>query len=92
MSVQFKYYKRVFRKNLQPIFAVLVAKRKHLHPESWEELVKSTLEKIHNNPVEYLGKDLPHDSLMMDILGEIQVEFFKEMKSFYNQKLEKKEV
>ncbi|MBT1685921.1 hypothetical protein [Dawidia soli] len=81
MSIVFKRYKRIFRRNLQPIFAVLVAKRDRISATSWEEEVKITLTRVGENPVEYLGEDLPQQSLLVTILEEIEYEFLKEMRS-----------
>lgn len=81
MSVLFKRYKRIFRRNLQPVFAVLVAKRDRVPPASWEEEVKNTLLRVGENPVEYLGEDLPQQPLLLTILEEIEYEFLKEMRS-----------
>lgn len=84
MSILFKRYKRIFRRNLQPVFAVLVAKRVHTAEVSWEEEVRHTLSRIGNNPVEYLGQDLPQEPLLHTILEEIEYEFLKEMRSARN--------
>lgn len=81
MSIVFKRYKRIFRRNLQPIFAVLVAKRDRISAASWEEEVKITLARVGENPVEYLGEDLPQQPLLLTILEEIEYEFLKEMRS-----------
>jgi hypothetical protein len=81
MSILFKRYKRIFRRNLQPVFAVLVAKRDGISADSWEEEVKHTLIRVGENPVEYLGQDLPQQSLLLTILEEIEYEFLKEMRS-----------
>jgi hypothetical protein len=84
MSILFKRYKRIFRRNLQPVFAVLVAKRVNTTAESWEEEVKHTLSRVGENPTEYLGQDLPQQSLLLTILEEIEYEFLKEMRSTRN--------
>lgn len=82
MSIQFKKYKRIFRRNLQPILAVLVARRHSMEFSSWTDMVSQTLDHAVNNPVEYLGDDLPDSSLMRDILDEIRDEFLKEISTF----------
>jgi hypothetical protein len=78
MSLAFKKYKRIFRRNLQPLFAVLVARRRSLDKTNWTRLVDETLQHVMANPVEYLGSDLPHEPLMRDVLDEIRDEFLKE--------------
>lgn len=82
MSVLFKKYKRIFRHNLQPVFAVLVAKKNQMDADEWVSWVHQTLAHVQKNPVEYLGEDLPDRSLQSDIMEEIQKEFFKEMHAF----------
>lgn len=84
MSILFKRYKRIFRRNLQPVFALLVAKRDSSSPVFWEEEVKRTLSRVGENPVEYLGEDLPQQSLLLTILEEIENEFLKEMRRARN--------
>lgn len=84
MSILFKRYKRIFRRNLQPVFAVLVAKRANIALTSWEEEVKHTLARIGENPTEYLGQDLPQQPLLLTILEEIEYEFLKEMRGTRN--------
>jgi hypothetical protein len=81
MSIVFKRYKRIFRRNLQPVFAVLVAKRDRISAALWEEEVKHILTRVGENPVEYLGGDLPQQPLLLTILEEIEYEFLKEMRS-----------
>lgn len=78
MSKSFKHYKRIFRNNLQPNLAVLLAKRNEMQEEEWEVYVRKTTERIRQNPIEFLGADLPSESLISDILDEIEKEFIKE--------------
>jgi hypothetical protein len=82
MSFQFKKYKRIFRRNLQPVFASVLARKRNMEFSSWKELVNETLQHVVNNPVEYLGDDLPDKSLLVDILEEIRDEFLKEITAF----------
>lgn len=79
MSSHFRRYKRIFRRHLQPVFALLVSRRKGMDISSWKALVRRTLKQVANNPVEYLGNDLPSARLITDILDEIQYEFFKDV-------------
>ncbi|HEX6889105.1 MAG TPA: hypothetical protein VF141_00375 [Chryseolinea sp.] len=78
MSFAFKKYKRIFRRNLQPLFAVLAARRRSMDNVTWTRLVDETLRHVMANPVEYLGRDLPHQQLIRDVLDEIRLEFIKE--------------
>jgi hypothetical protein len=78
MSFAFKKYKRIFRRNLQPIFAVLVVRRREVEMSAWKKLVDETLQHVIDNPIEYLGNDLPDNQLMLDILNEIRNDFLKE--------------
>ncbi len=82
MSIQFKKYKRIFRRNLQPLLAVLAARRRSTPTVAWMAMVNKTMRHIINNPVEYLGEDLPPRRLIVDILDEVQTEFIKEMAAF----------
>lgn len=79
MSIHFRKYKRKFRRHLQPVFAVLAAQRKQMHYSVWQEHVALTLSRIENNPIEYLGEDLPGPHLIKDVLAEIQSEFLKDI-------------
>jgi len=78
MGIAFKKYKRIFRRNLQPLFAVLVARRRSTDKKTWTLLVNETLQHVIDNPVEYVGSDLPHQQLIRDVLDEIRTEFLKE--------------
>ena len=78
MSFAFKKYKGIFRRNLQPIFAVLVARRRKMKAHAWKRLVDETMKHVHDNPTEYIGNDLPEKQLMVEILDEIHKEFLKE--------------
>ena len=78
MGIAFKKYKRIFRRNLQPLFAVLVARRRSMDKGAWTMLVNETLRHVIANPVEYVGSDLPHQQLTQDVLDEIRQEFLKE--------------
>jgi hypothetical protein len=78
MGIAFKKYKRIFRRNLQPLFAVLVARRRSMDTVTWETLVDETLRHVKDNPVEYVGTDLPNQQLIRDVLEEIRYEFIKE--------------
>ena len=82
MSILFKKYKRIFRRHLQPVFAVLVARRKTMSVEAWTTLVDGTLDHVAANPIEYLGDDLPAKPLLQDILQEVRTEFVREMAVF----------
>ena len=82
MSVQFKKYKSIFRRSLRPVLAVLVARRHAMSQASWEASVDETLRHVVNNPIEYLGSDLPDERLVTDVLGEIRLEFLREMTAF----------
>jgi hypothetical protein len=81
MGLLFKKYKTKFRYTLQPLFALLLYKRKQLQSPSWLELCQKTKQSILNNPLEFLGDDLPEKNLMEDIVEEIFVEFVKERAS-----------
>ena len=78
MGIAFKKYKRIFRRNLQPLFAVLVARRRSMDKKTWTMLVDETLRHVIDNPAEYVGSDLPHQQLIRDVLDEIRTEFLKE--------------
>jgi len=78
MGIAFKKYKRIFRRNLQPLFAVLVVRRRSMDKVTWTLLVNETLRHVIDNPVEYIGSDLPNPQLISDVLDEIRIEFLKE--------------
>ena len=78
MSIAFKKYKRIFRRNLQPLFAVLVARRRSMDKITWTKLVDETLQHVVDNPLEYIGNDLPNHQLTRDVIEEIRNEFLKE--------------
>lgn len=50
-----------------------------MHFSAWEDHVDHTLSCIENNPVEYLGEDLPGPRLLKDVLAEIRSEFLKDI-------------
>jgi len=84
MNEHFKEYKKVFRRSLRPMFGVLVARRGTMNTTLWEQSVEETLRHVANNPVEYLGANLPDKRIVADILHEIRNEFFKEMSTFHS--------
>jgi hypothetical protein len=81
MGLLFKKYKTKFRYTLQPLFALLLHKRKQMEGALWLDLCYKTKQSIMNNPFEFLGPDLPEKNLMEDILEEIFFEFIKERAS-----------
>ena len=82
MSVELKKYKSIFRRSLRPVLALLVARRHAMSLASWEATVDETLRHVVNNPVEYLGSDLPDESMVNNVLDEIRQEFLREMTAF----------
>jgi hypothetical protein len=82
VSITFTQYKRIFRNNLRPVFAMLQSKRNKLSDLEWELLVRKTIRDVNLNPVEYLGQDLPSNTLVADVLAEIEVEFLKDVRTF----------
>ena len=80
MGLLLKKYKTRFRYSLQPMFALLEAKEKTLRHDEWQSFVKKTQERILLNPIDYLGMDIPDESLLKDIIEEIFIEFFKDQK------------
>ena len=79
MGLLFKRYKTKFRYSLQPVFAMLVAKRRDLHDGEWKLVFEKMKVSITSNPEEYLGAELPDHLLLRDILDEIFFEFVKEI-------------
>jgi hypothetical protein len=93
MGLLFKRFKTKFRYALKPLFAMLVARKKDLSKKEWIEAVIKVRERMNGNPVEYLGTDLPDESLLRDVLDEIFQEFLKECayhESASSQQLEQK--
>ena len=45
---------------------------------AWTSLVEETLQHVVENPVEYVGSDLPHHQLFIDVIDEIRLDFLKE--------------
>ncbi len=64
------------------MLAVLAARRRSMTTAAWMAMVDRTVHHVINNPIEYLGEDLPHRQLIIDILDEVQTEFVKEMAAF----------
>lgn len=74
----FKYYKRRFRNALEPLFVMLIAKKKVLNKEEWQAMVNRTMHSILNNPTEFLGQNLPESpGQLRDILDDIFNQFLK---------------
>lgn len=82
MSVAFVRYKRKFRNDLRPVFAMLQARKNQMPDVEWQLMVKKTFHNVILNPIEYLGNDLPPKMLMSDVLAEIESEFLKEVRTF----------
>jgi hypothetical protein len=80
MGLQFKKYKTKFRYALKPVFVMLADREKEMNPEEWNIQTKKMHQHILDNPIEFLGTDLPDQSLINDILNEIFIEFLKDMK------------
>lgn len=64
------------------MFAILVATRQTMDAISWRARVDQMMHHVINNPLEYLGNDLPPAKLIEDILDEIRNEFLKQMMTF----------
>jgi hypothetical protein len=88
MGVLFKRYKTRFRYALKPLFAMLVARQRVLSRDEWIGLVKSTSNAVQNNPLEFLGTDLPDVDLLRDVLDDLFHEFMKE-RAFHASSAEK---
>lgn len=56
---------------------MLIAKKSELQGEKWKEYVSATRGRIINNPEEFLGRDLPNNSLLCDIVEDIFDQFIK---------------
>jgi hypothetical protein len=82
MSSMFIRYKRKFRNDLRPVFAMLQVKKNNMTDPEWELVVKRTFQNVNINPAEYLGNDLPGEGLTSDVLAEIEQEFLKEIRTF----------
>jgi hypothetical protein len=80
MGLLFKKYKTKFRYALKPVFGMLVAKKKVLREDEWSAATMRMKEQILSNPLDYLGSDLPDPDLQRDILDEIFLEFYKDIK------------
>jgi hypothetical protein len=78
----FTRHKRKFRNKLQPVFAMLKSKKSTMNDVDWELLVKKTIHGVNLNPTEYLGHDLPADTLVADVLAEIESEFLRDVRTF----------
>jgi hypothetical protein len=61
---------------------MLQAKKDNLPEVEWELLVKRTIHNVSLNPIEYLGHDLPANTLVADILSAIEDDFLKDVKTF----------
>jgi len=82
VSVIFVRYKRKFRNNLRPVLAMLQAKKGRMPDVEWVLLVKKTIHNAYLNPTEYLGPDLPTNTLIADVLSAIEDEFLKDVKTY----------
>lgn len=78
MGAIFKFYKRKFRNALEPVFVMLIDKKRQMQADEWSELIAHVTTRILKNPEEFLGADLPGHDLMCDILYEIFEQFIKE--------------
>ena len=79
MGLLFKKYKTKFRYALKPIFAMLTAKTEDMERDEWTEYVKRTHRRILQNPIDFLGTDLPNSSLLKDILDELFLDYGKDL-------------
>jgi hypothetical protein len=61
---------------------MLQAKKDHMSDVEWELLVKRTIHNVNLNPSEYLGNDLPANTLIADVLSAIEDEFLKDVRTF----------
>jgi hypothetical protein len=77
MGTTFKYYKRKFRNALQPLFVMLINKKKEMDLEAWSAYVKHTMTRVSENPTDFLGPDTPADPLTRNIVDDIFSEFLK---------------
>ena len=82
VSTAFARHKRKFRNKLQPVFAMLKSKKSMMSDMEWELLVRKTIHGVNLNPTEYLGQDLPGNTLIADVLAEIEGEFLRDVRTF----------
>lgn len=78
VGIMFKYYKGRFRRALQPVFVMLIDRKSKMDYDEWQNYVSYTLTRVLENPLEFLGEDMPSPSLTSDIVKEIFSEFMKE--------------
>lgn len=53
-------------------------RRKDMPNDQWMEFIEQTRNSVLSNPIEFLGDDLPDESLMRDVLDDIFDEYFRE--------------
>jgi hypothetical protein len=75
MGTEFKHYKRKFRNSLEPLFVMLQDKKRRMEKEEWLSFVNKTMHSVLNNPVEFLGTELPEEEMVKDLVQELFVQF-----------------
>lgn len=75
MDRETKHYKRIFKNALEPIIVMLRDRRSTMTILSWNKFVQQTRAHIIENPVEFIGDDLPNKNLLVEIVEIIFNEF-----------------
>jgi hypothetical protein len=72
---QRRYYKNLFEFNLQPFLSMLESRQAEMNPIDWHSSVSRTRSSICENPVQYLGTDLPSYETTRKLVEEIFSDF-----------------
>jgi hypothetical protein len=78
MDAAIRYHKRKFKNALEPMLVMLLNNRETMSDDSWVAHVQDIQTHVVNNPVEFLGRNLPPPATINEVVALIFNQFVSE--------------
>ncbi|HET6539559.1 MAG TPA: hypothetical protein VFG46_03690 [Chryseolinea sp.] len=78
MDATIRFYKRKFKNALEPMLVMLLNHKDTMSDDSWVTHVQDIQTHVMNNPVEFLGRNLPPATTVKEIVALIFKQFVRE--------------
>jgi len=78
MDATIRFYKRKFKNALEPMLVMLLNHKETMVEDSWITYVQDIQTHVTNNPVEFLGRNLPPATTVKEVVALIFNQFVRE--------------
>jgi len=78
MDATIRFYKRKFKNSLEPMLVMLLNHKEIMGDDSWKNYVQDIQARVMNNPVEFLGRNLPPATTVKEVVALIFNQFVRE--------------